>query len=330
MGERKVLNFYISPDFDVSLLPKVKRDWSKGCEIRMMLPFSLRCNTCGEYMYAGKKFNSQKELIKGEDYLGIKKFRFMIKCTLCSSVITFKTDPKNSDYECESGASRNFENWRETEAVLDQAKKEREEEDKLDAMKSLENRTLDSKLEMDVLDALDEMKAINHRHESIDTKSLINALKNKAELASQVRTSAEIDEEEIKNVQFKKKAKIIHLPSQSEEDVTAPLTDPAVSYPGNVVDSLLGALKSSTSAPKIPSVAPIVVKKIKRVLTTDTTSNNSTSAVAATTTINDKSLPNALPLSNSLDSAVISASAVLPAAQSSSLALLGGYDSDED
>jgi hypothetical protein len=55
MGERKVLNFYISPDFDHSILPRVKRNWDKLCETRMMLPFSMRCNTCGEYMYAGKK-----------------------------------------------------------------------------------------------------------------------------------------------------------------------------------------------------------------------------------------------------------------------------------
>jgi hypothetical protein len=145
MGERKVLNFYVSPDFDHSIIPRIKRDWSnKLHEIRMMLPFSLRCNTCGEYMYAGKKFNSKKELIKGEDYLGIKKFRFYIKCCVCSAEITFKTDPKNSDYECESGASRNFELWRETTDAVDAAKKEREEEDKMDSMKSLENRTLDS------------------------------------------------------------------------------------------------------------------------------------------------------------------------------------------
>ncbi len=126
MGERKVLNNYIPPDFDPSIIPKFKRDRDRLIEVRMMLPFSLRCNTCGEYMYRGKKFNSKKEDIKGETYMGIKIIRFYIKCSVCSAEITFKTDPKNSDYECESGASRNFELWRDNEAQVEEDQKERE------------------------------------------------------------------------------------------------------------------------------------------------------------------------------------------------------------
>lgn len=71
-----------------------------------------------------------------------------------------KTDPQNSDYIVESGATRNFEPWRAEDEETDEVKKKREAEEMGDAMKSLENRTLDSKREMDILAALDEMKSM--------------------------------------------------------------------------------------------------------------------------------------------------------------------------
>jgi hypothetical protein len=208
MGERKVLNFYIAPDFDRSILPRLKRDWDKLIEVRTMLPFSIRCDTCGEYMYRGKKFNSKKEMIKGEDYLGIRKFRFYIKCSVCSAEIAFKTDPKNSDYEMEWGASRNFELWRDTDEAISAEQKKREEEDNVDAMKSLENRTMDSKIEMDMLDALDEMKSINQRHERVDTNAVIESLYSKSNGKSTLNANGITDEDEklVKSINFKSKA----------------------------------------------------------------------------------------------------------------------------
>lgn len=51
----------------------------------------------------------------------------------------------------------------------------REEEEKSDNMKQLENRTLDSKIELEIMDALDEIKAVNRRHEAVDTANVLKA-----------------------------------------------------------------------------------------------------------------------------------------------------------
>ncbi|KAG6819229.1 protein CWC16 [Arthromyces matolae] len=167
MSERKVLNKYFPPDFDPDLIPRRKQPRNSQQVVRLMAPFSMRCNTCGEYIYKGKKFNARKETVEGEDYYGIKIFRFYIKCTLCSAEITFKTDPKNTDYSAEHGASRNFEPWREEEAVEEEDRLAKLEEEENNPMKALENRTIDSKREMDILDALQDIRAKNARNERV-------------------------------------------------------------------------------------------------------------------------------------------------------------------
>ena len=113
MSERKVLNKYYPPDFDPSKLMKVHRARDKQDNVRMMLPMSVRCNTCGNFLYIGTKFNMRKETCMDEDYLGIKIFRFYFKCSRCYAEVTMKTDPKNHDYVCEFGATRNYEPWRD-------------------------------------------------------------------------------------------------------------------------------------------------------------------------------------------------------------------------
>lgn len=86
--------------------------------------------------------------------------------TLCSAEITFKTDPMNADYEAEHGASRNFEPWRDEKAE-EQDKLARLEEEENNPMKVLENKTQDSKREMDILDALQDIRARNARNERV-------------------------------------------------------------------------------------------------------------------------------------------------------------------
>ncbi|KAI1377307.1 DUF572-domain-containing protein [Hypoxylon crocopeplum] len=172
MSERKVLTKYYPPDFDPSQIKRVRGPKAAGPKVqtvRLAAPFSMKCTSCGEYIYKGRKFNARKETPQDERYLGIQIFRFYIRCTRCSGQITFKTDPKNQDYACESGAKRSTEPWRvgidETdEQRLDRLQQEEEEAER-NAMVELEAKTVDAKREMAVADALDEIRTRNARLE---------------------------------------------------------------------------------------------------------------------------------------------------------------------
>lgn len=133
-----------------------------------MAPFSMKCTTCGEYIYKGRKFNARKEQTD-EKYYNISIIRFYIRCTRCAAEITFKTDPKNMDYECERGARRNFEVWREAK-LAEETEEERldrleREEAERDPMKELESKALDAKTEMQISDSLDQIRTRNARVE---------------------------------------------------------------------------------------------------------------------------------------------------------------------
>lgn len=181
MAERKVLIKYYPPNFDPDRLIKNKRPKDKQDNVRMMLPMSLRCSTCGNYLYIGTKFNMRKETCLDEDYLGIRIYRFYLKCTQCYAEITFKTDPKNSDYVVEHGGVRNYEPWRDVQAAEEALKELKENEEEGNAMKFLENKTYDSKREMDILDALDEIKHLNQKKAQVSYEELINKIVEKTE-----------------------------------------------------------------------------------------------------------------------------------------------------
>ncbi|KAK0346910.1 Pre-mRNA-splicing factor cwf16 [Friedmanniomyces endolithicus] len=174
MSERKVLQKYYPPDFDPAKIERRKGPKPTGLKVqvvRLMAPFSMKCIACGEYIYKGRKFNARKETTD-EKYYAITIYRFYIRCTRCSAEITFKTDPKHMDYECERGAKRNFEVWRERvlgeetdEERLDRLEREESERDK---MVELERKTDDARTEMAVADALDERRMVNARRERAD------------------------------------------------------------------------------------------------------------------------------------------------------------------
>jgi hypothetical protein len=211
MGERKVLNKYYPPDFNPEKLEKNKRPKDKQDNVRMMLPMSMRCSTCGNYLYIGTKFNMRKETCLDEHYLNIKIYRFYLKCTQCYAEVTFKTDPKNSDYVVEHGAARNYEPWRDAKAAEELLMEMKENEEEGNAMKFLENITFDSKRELDILDALDEIKHLNRRKEIITADTLLEAhLK-----ANNTASNNNIDEQEVQA--FKNLIKFKRIAEEEEK-----------------------------------------------------------------------------------------------------------------
>ncbi|PSC70828.1 coiled-coil domain-containing 94-like protein isoform A [Micractinium conductrix] len=203
-------------------MPRAKkvRSEDKQMKVRMMLPMTVRCNVCGTFMYKGTKFNTRMEDVRGETYLGIKIFRFYYRCTHCSAEFCMKTDPKNADYQLEAGATRNYEPWREKEKVTSAAVVQREEEEKGNAMKALENRTLDSRREMDILNALDEMKSLKARHERVDTEAAIAALKRSA-AAEETVDLAEEDEKAVRQMLLQRAGFVRRLSDSDEDDAAA-------------------------------------------------------------------------------------------------------------
>ncbi|EKM55818.1 uncharacterized protein PHACADRAFT_256706 [Phanerochaete carnosa HHB-10118-sp] len=271
MSERKVLNKYFPPDFDPSLIPRRKQPKNSQQVVRLMAPFSMRCNTCGEYIYKGKKFNARKETVEGEDYYGIKIFRFYIKCTLCSAEITFKTDPKNTDYSAEHGASRNFEPWREEQVEKEEDRLARLEEEENNPMKALENRTIDSKREMDILDALQDIRARNARNErvgqSVDLLDRIHAEEMETEEDVEKKKAEEEDEALVRQVFSKVFMPVVPVASGSGSSSQASLEEKLVTVKRKARDDepdLHALLPESTRTLIANKVATMpVVKKRK-------------------------------------------------------------------
>ncbi|XP_011694996.1 PREDICTED: coiled-coil domain-containing protein 94 [Wasmannia auropunctata] len=200
MSERKVLNKYYPPDFDPSKIPRMKLARNRQYTVRLMAPFNMRCKTCGEYIYKGKKFNARKEDVEGDDYLGIRIYRFYIKCTRCLQEISFKTDPKNTDYEIEAGATRNFMALKLAEEQAQREEDEEKEEEATNPMKLLEKRTLQSKQELELLESLEELKDLNRRQQTIDYDQMLEQYDTEAARQRTEKEQEELDEQYVKSV----------------------------------------------------------------------------------------------------------------------------------
>jgi len=220
MSERKVLNKYYPPDFDPSKIPKCKEPRNKTFGIRLMAPCNMRCSTCGEYIYKGRKFNARKEDVDDMNYLGLRIYRFYIKCTACVSEICFRTDPENTDYVLESGATRNFEALKRAEEQAEREERAHREEIENNPMKLLEERTQASKNEMELAESLDELRELNRRTVNVDYDNMLQKYEDGR--AARLAAAEKADEDFVNTVFSKdghvKMKRILEDGSSSEEE----------------------------------------------------------------------------------------------------------------
>ncbi|XP_063003138.1 splicing factor YJU2 [Elgaria multicarinata webbii] len=325
MSERKVLNKYYPPDFDPSKIPKLKLPKDRQYVVRLMAPFNMRCKTCGEYIYKGKKFNARKETVQNESYLGLPIFRFYIKCTRCLAEITFKTDPENTDYAMEHGATRNFQAEKLLEEEEKRLQKEREDEELNNPMKVLENRTKDSKLEMEVLENLQELKDLNQRQAHVDFESMLQQYKDYEE--QQKQRELEEDEQEMKAMLEKAQSRRLLEDSDSDDDPAPAPAKPFVKV--KPTDILQEVPEPEAKKPKLESWERSVGKLTHKAKLSGlvTTAKRKPSNGAGS-----RDVPSG-PGAGSRSADTISGDAALPCGSrtgASSLSLLGAYSDSED
>lgn len=274
MSERKVLTKYYPPDFDPSKItrtPKHLRPTGpKLMTVRLMAPFSMKCTSCGEYIYKGRKFNARKETTD-ETYLRLPIYRFYIRCTRCSSEITFKTDPKNMDYTCERGAKRNFEPWRDPEskemketdeerlARLEQEEAEEMENAERNAMEELEQKMVESKREMAIADALDEIRTRNARIERGERGGKEEvALSRVRDEAEEARLRAQKEDEEAARAAFE--VDNVARARREEENLVNGHTETGVAEEGSTSPAPVASFERVKKVKKV--TVPGLVKKV--------------------------------------------------------------------
>lgn len=170
---------YYPHDFDPSkIAPDRKFRKDKGrcqaMQMRMMMPFSMSCLNCGEFMYIGTKFNSQCTKVPDMDYLGISMYRFTGRCKHCHSNFQFRTDPKSANYILEKGGKRQYEAHQDADIAVASLKEQKEKE-KNDAMLALEQKRVEMEREMQAHDDLERLMFINKRQRK-DLDTLDSAL----------------------------------------------------------------------------------------------------------------------------------------------------------
>ena len=169
MGERKVQSKYIPADFDPSKAGRRCKPKNGQHEVRFMLPMSIQCSKCGDYMFQGTKANSHKELAYEEFYLGLPVYRFYIHCKNCYSEIIIRTDPEHSDYIIESGATRHFEPWKKVQMENIEEEKARLQNS---AIEILESEAKNKDHELLQTEELERLVTSSHKRKRIKLKDI--------------------------------------------------------------------------------------------------------------------------------------------------------------
>jgi hypothetical protein len=136
MTDKKVLNYHIPADFNpdrllpTSALRNRNIAGPKMMNLRMMLPFTMKCDICSQYIATGSKFTA-KSLKLGEEF-GIDVYRFHAKCRWCGAEFIFRSEPRISDYVLESGGVRQYEHQKDVQlakAIDESSDKEEDTEE---------------------------------------------------------------------------------------------------------------------------------------------------------------------------------------------------------
>lgn len=174
--------------------------------------------------------------------------------------ITFKTDPENTDYTMEHGATRNFQAEKLLEEEEKRMQKEREDEELNNPMKVLENRTKDSKLEMEVLENLQELKDLNQRQAHVDFEAML--LQHR--LSQEQWQQQQEEEDERETVALLEEARYRRLLDDSDSEDEAPPSRPQAAArpnPTAILDEVPKTKRKAEGLCRKAQLAGLVIPK---------------------------------------------------------------------